>query len=290
MKANPWRLFFHLGVVVLGLAVLAVLVSSGQKDLQIVNGFVNDTATSVLKYAVIVGAVGTVAMAFVELVKAMSDALRYFHELKVQQWITDLRAMDDLFLLAIGDRRRSDALFGQPLEKMMGQIQAAANIALDFPQRYPHLYGFLTTTDVKESPKAVTGRSTDTDRARADRETWMNYVATRRKADEQRLADAEAIAKPDAEQMEAARSRIRLANLATRKLDAFQLRTQYYWDRSNQFAAVLASVGIMYYALYLAERETALTLHSFLLGVLSGAIAPFAKDLTKRLTQLSPAA
>ncbi len=45
--------------------------------------------------------------------------------------------LPELLYLAIGDKKHESVLCGQPLEKMMGQLQAAARLALDYPNRFP---------------------------------------------------------------------------------------------------------------------------------------------------------
>lgn len=70
---------------------------------------------------------------------------------------------------------------------MIGEIQPAANIALDAPDLYPALYGFLAETDVPGRPKtvvigAVLPPSTGTDRAATDREQHRRRVSARRAA------------------------------------------------------------------------------------------------------------
>lgn len=278
MKASLWRLMIHGTIALAAVAVIAQLVSGDHKDIDSINRFVSTGARKLLDYATVVAAVGTVAMAVIELIKALGDVRRFFHEWRLWLWIRDEDVLQDLLFLAIGDRSRSDALCGQPLEKMMGQIQAASHVALDFPAEHPALYEFLTMTDV---PKA----NSRLDQAAEDRDFWRYFAGGKRQPLQQGVEPR----RPDPEEQEAARARLRLSNLVSRKLDGFQLRTQYYWDRSNQLAAVIASIAIMSYALTLAELNQGITLNGLLLGLLSGALAPFAKDLTRGLAQFGKA-
>jgi hypothetical protein len=287
------RLWLHLVLVVAAIGFLAVIGSRGSgAEFKAVQNVVNSSAGNILYYALVVASVGTVSMAMVEFIKAVGNIRRYFHEWQVRRWIRDPRALLDLLFLAIGDRGRSDALFGQPIEKMMGQVQAAANVALDFPDRYSELYRFLTTTDVQAPPvrgnvnAVAAGLPTATDRAGDDREFWHRHIAASRTRQPPPAAAAAPLATPPSpDQLDAARARIRLGNLMSRKLDAFQTRTQYYWDRSNQLAAVLLSMAVMDYALVIANNGKLPTIPVLLLGLLSGAVAPFAKDLSSALAQ-----
>lgn len=68
----------------------------------------------------------------------------------------------------------------------------------------------------------------------------------------------------------------------SRKLDAFHLRTQYYWDRGNQLSAILISLGIVFAAL---SQDGELTSRKFVLGLFSGIVAPFVKGLASSLSQ-----
>ena len=294
MKDGLERLIVHIAIGVIAVIVIATLAGGDGKDLAAVNDFVSGRASKLLDYAAVVAAVGTVAMALVELIKALADVRRWYHEWKLRQWVSGKEALEDLLYLSIGDRSRSDALCGQPLEKMMGQIQAAANAALDFPAVYPSLFNFLAATDVKlpaslRRPGPPDLAAEDQDRAADDRSAWMNFVQGRKQPPAAAAMPPFPPSSPMASplEQEASRARLRLSNLVARKLDGFQLRTQYYWDRGNQLAAVVASVGIMYYALSLTNLAQGLTLHGLLLGLFSGALAPFAKDLTRSLGQFS---
>lgn len=290
------RLVLHILIGVLAVVVVMNLASGDKGQFDSIEKLVDGGAFKLLNYATVVAAVGAVAMALVELVKAMGDVRRWYHEWKLRQWLDDRRALEDLLYLSIGDRARTDALCGQPLEKMMGQVQAAANAALDFPAEYPDLFRFLTTTDLRPpseagSPFAEGIPGVGKDRAADDRSRWEFFARTREQARPAGpVASVDAAKRaPDPEEQAASRARMRLANLVARKLDGFQLRTQYYWDRGNQLASVVVSIGIMFYALSLTGMQTGsgIPLHGIWLGLFSGALAPFAKDLTRGLSQFA---
>ena len=218
-------------------------------------------------YAAAISMVSTLSMALVEFLKGVFDIRRLYHQQRLKSWVQG-KAFYDLVFLAIGDWKSLDALCSQPIEKMMGEIQPAANIALDSPDQYPELYKFLTGTDAQ-----VNGKDQAADDRRKHRERVTNPPPP--------LRAGEA---PDPEARDASKARIRLANLVSRKLDAFQLRTQYYWDRGNQFAAIALSVGICLAAL---TQDGHVTGEKFLLGVVSGIVSPFVKDLASSLASFA---
>src|SRR5438270_11469191 len=117
--------------------------------------------------ATLVAGIGALAMAIVEAVKAMLPLRASFHHDAIERWLKgqhrsfDARLMgvkfddlpsasepdtafNELVRLAIGGTAYQTALFEQAPEKMFGQIQAAVNVAMDFPDVAPKLYEFLT--------------------------------------------------------------------------------------------------------------------------------------------------
>lgn len=283
MKSFVLRYVLHFGFAAT-ILIVAILLWTNDKagNMDKVNEFTAGVGASWSNYAVTLAAVGVLAMALLEAIKGICDVRRWFHAWKLGQWIGKRSAYEELLFLAIGDRERTDALCAQPLEKMMGQIQAAANVALDFPEDSRELYRFLTTTDVLQTPGKPDAASAlaPEDRAKNDREHWAKIA----NMEGQRSLEAGG-AGPTGEELKAARARIRLANLVSRKLDAFQLRTQYYWERANQLASMLISVLIVWYALGFGTAT--FTLHSLAFGIIAGLLSPFAKDLATSLTQFA---
>src|SRR5579859_2688961 len=121
----------------------------------------------VARVAVLVAGIGALGMAIIEAVKGMFPVRALFHRSELRHWFEgthaslDVRAMGiprdampsaaqpakaytQLLRLAIGGEEYQTALFEQAPEKMFGQIQAAVNVAMDFPDLAPELYEFLT--------------------------------------------------------------------------------------------------------------------------------------------------
>lgn len=172
----------------------------------------------------------------------------------------------------------ADVLFDQPTERMLGQIQAAANLSLEFPDRYPNAYAFFTQEDLqmKLAPSAVGKRS--------DNELWADFAT--RTAREGITADEVQRLKQESDGRAASQARVRLGNLIARRLDTFQNRTQYLWARGNQSASII--VGAILTAYALTRNTTVSDAKDFVvllcLSMLAGMLAPFAKDVVTAIS------
>lgn len=71
-------------------------------------------------------------MAFIELVKGVAAFRRRFHRRKLSRWMPDHICCSELLVLADDDVQNADVLFDQPVERMLGQIQAAAKLSLEY--------------------------------------------------------------------------------------------------------------------------------------------------------------
>jgi hypothetical protein len=100
---------------------------------------VNALGSNLLLYALALAAVGTIAMGVLEMIKSVTMARMWFNRWRVSMWANTNTVLNELLLLAVGAHTDPNALYDQPAEKMMGQIQAAANLALEYPEKYPHL-------------------------------------------------------------------------------------------------------------------------------------------------------
>jgi len=234
---------------------------------------IEGASNRILDYAVLLAAVGTVTMALIELIKGVTRGRMWFHWLMVKKWIgwKNDQALNELFALAIGGSENANALYDQPTGKMLGQLQAAANVALDFPKVYPAFYEFLTAG-------AVTVGTVN------DREKWRNFS---QKIIQPRPTDASAIAAFEQDSRESTQARARLGNLVTRKLDAFQTRVEYTWARFNQLLALIAGSVFFYCVLSRTKDVTKISMFTLVVvSLMGGLIAPFAKDVVTALTGL----
>jgi hypothetical protein len=245
---------------------------------------ISDLAQTALAYAAVLAAASTVAMAFVELIKALTDLRSRFQKIALNQWLGAERPaiLPELLYLAIGDKSHESVLCGQPIEKMMGQLQAAARIALDYPEEFPKLFAFLTSSDLETAPEKSAVKAV----APQDRLTWTHHAKSVRDLSQHlKSAAPDALAQDRAEiastASDAAQARARLASLVGRKLDGLQLRVDFWWSRTNQALGIVVSV-------ILVEMLVVPHLHlepatGWVLGLLGGLLAPFAKDFSQSL-------
>jgi hypothetical protein len=155
------------------------------------------------------------------------------------------------------------ALFSLDLDRMMGHIQDAADVALRDPGRYPDLYKFLAWG------------AGDEDIAAWQREAYA------------------AAATLDAERSnERAGLYARLHGAMRRRLDGFQLYTDYRWTNFNQLAANSVGALIMLCALVVANQaagqgiDGAEWLFFVAVSLIGGALAPVAKDIVMALQRV----
>lgn len=242
---------------------------------------VNNFATGLLGYALAAAAIGTVTMALLEFLKALFFARRFYHKRRVRRWLAaasrsgDEKIYAQLLALTVGGEKNSGALFDQPTDKMMGQIQAAASVALEFPDTYKDLYDFLTAPPREEARSFAN-----------DATSWEQFS---QKLDQGAgIGQAGNAGEATEEARKAARARARLDHLVARKLDAFQVATEFWWARTNQFLALAGGTALALY-LFTKIQDTVPDLNLFersVLSLLAGLVAPIAKDLVEALSGL----
>lgn len=228
--------------------------------------FIEGLSTSIQGYAIVIASVGTLSMALVDVLKGIFRLRGLFLKSMIEKWINDQttgdknKIKDELLYLAAGDREDAVAWdwWDQPEERVFPRIHAAAQTALDFPTDYLSLYEFLT--------QGLTGSEAWTNGAK-DWRSRAGKVADQTAAND--LADI----------------RTRLGNAVTRRIETLQMKAEWYWAKASQVGAFLISLTIFiaYYCTYGISLWKAL-----LTGVLAGLLAPFAKDLVSRISQVQP--
>lgn len=255
----------------------------------------------ILRYAVTLAAIGALSMALIELLKALLSWRDRFHKRRACGWVQSVpvlgqaferihrprpdkdaafheRVYTQLIRLTTGETvgplamaspiewtpwlvSPGNALFALELEKMMGQIQDAADTALGQPHVYPELYLFLS--------------------AGADLEDIANWFGWAQQPPVRTTDDA-ALAKSQAD------TYARLRQFIRRRLDAFQLIAGYRWQTGNQVASVLLGAVLLFGSLvYLNPPQTLLRWVGFAFASLIGGImAPVAKDLVIALKRM----
>lgn len=169
------------------------------------------------------------------------------------------------------------ALFELDLERMMGQVQDAADIALNNPLLFRDLFQFIT-------------RSADP----GDVTEWLKDVET----------PMTTLAHDDPQRKVIADRYTRLKQLVRRHLDSFQIVTAMRWREWNQLWAFLVGVVLLFLAQWMtlpsagdwrwADSSTWVLPKQdgwavFKMGVgslLGGMLAPVAKDLVDALSQV----
>jgi len=253
---------------------------------QILPTIVNGFTENLLAWAVLLSAIATIVMTLVELLKGVFQ-LRLFYNFKlVRLWVKDKFAFKELLLLATGNTSFLSILFDQPTDKMMGQIQAAANVAIDFPDKFPNFYKFLTVIPSinKENESPTDNKSWDsyTDkeyRPKSDSEVWEDFSIkmTAENMESERNM-------PDSLVREATQARARIDHFTARKLDAFQTKSEYWWARFNQTVSIIGSgtfISILLVSIHANVYQIVF------LSIFGGMISPFAKDVVSGLSGLS---
>jgi hypothetical protein len=229
-----------------------------------------------LTYSLLLAAIGTLSMAFIELVKGVTGLRRHFHRRQFNRWMQDPASRKETMILTTGGMRYENVLFEQPIERMLGQIQAAANLSLEFPDRYPHAYAFFAKEDLEVKKMQTAARH------KPDSELWADFAERTARAG----VTAKAGQRLEEESRAAQQARVRLGNLIARRLDAFQNRTQYLWARGNQLAAVTTAALLTAYVLTrnkdMTGPEDVIAL--VCVSLLAGMVAPIAKDVVSAIS------
>jgi hypothetical protein len=265
---------------------------------------VSTLSGQLLQYAGVLASVSVLAVAILELLKALMGFRRRFHQYAIGRWLRRATEREEtekeFYYLAIGSHVHLDALFELELDKLMGQVQAAARIALEYPDKFTHLYDFLTCTDIELKPntpgKEHVGRTDPaTWRAKAaevrDFSIRATAASTATPAPAAAAANAmptpaSASAAPAPTTLDAAQARARLANLVSRKLDGLQMRIGYGWSRTNQAASLVISVALMIFLLDQVDGSAG-TPGKVALGIIGGLLAPFMKDFSQSLASIA---
>jgi hypothetical protein len=218
----------------------------------------------ILRWALVLAAVATVVMALLEAAKAVARLRYLYHGVLVRSWLGNA-AFGELKRLTLGRDTKPGPLLDQPTDKLMAQVQASSNLALDFPVTFPALYAFLTG-----------GPGGDA----RDAETWGAFS---------RDIESGTIIDPatDPRAASATRARARLDHVVARRLDSFQTKTEYWWARLNQLVAVGGCAWVLYYLIGDAPgADPKLKFTRLLIAIVGGTVAPVAKDVATALSSL----
>lgn len=168
-------------------------------------------------------------------------------------------------------RKPEHALFALELDRMLGHIQDAADIALSNPKRYTNLYLFMTHG---AEPQDVGD--------------WYLQADTL-----PRVMDAESVDRDEAKRR--ADLYARLHQVVKRKLDAFQLFEGDKWVNWNQLSANIAGMLVLFVTLLWVQLTGPSGAQGLSLGgiagiviasLLGGMLAPIAKDVIVALRKV----
>jgi hypothetical protein len=260
----------------------------------------------ILRYAITLAAISALSMALIETFKALFSWRDRFHKRWVRHWIQSVdvppdaftkidrppltnysdfhnRVYSQLIRLTTGEAvspsamdkdiewtpwvvSPDNALFALELEKMMGQIQDAADTALGHPDIAPELYLFLSAA------------------ASPDNDDHINWFEWAQQPPASTATDP-ALAKKQAD------TYARLRQLIRRRLDAFQLTTGYRWQTGNQVVSVLLGAAALFgFLVYLARtnlpQDPLGWVILIVVSLAGGIMAPVAKDLVIALKRV----
>lgn len=242
-----------------------------QSMLGTLRGETQSVGQAIYEYALVMAAVGTLVMALLEAVKELVRLRWWFNRWQVRRWMgSDRQALLEFHVLASGSVDSTAGLYDQPVEKMMAQVQAAGNLALEYPDVYPAAYRFFTDlSGVQKASDSQGARRLGPDDATA-------YLDLLQAGAAEQWDDLDTRKKLAFAQVKA-----RLSNLVTRKLDMFQTRTQHTWALCNQAASVLLAGLLVVYILAATTKAPPLWIAAW--GLFGGLLAPVAKDLVSGL-------
>ncbi|MEC4890104.1 MAG: hypothetical protein RI101_08580 [Nitrospira sp.] len=265
-----------------------------------VSDAISQIASFIARYAGTLAAIGTLSMALIEMFKGLLSWRDRFHKRLILDWVQNVRPPEQvlggirisreefhkklyaqLIRLTTGesispsamtepiewtpwDISPSNALFALELEKMMGQIQDAADTVLGNPHVYPELYLFLSSGS---DPKDIAN--------------WFEWA----QQPPARTTEDASLAKRQAD------TYARLRQFIRRRLDAFQLTAGYRWQTGNQVTSVALGAALLFASLVFSARNTPPQdllswIGLVLVSLIGGIMAPVAKDLVVALKRM----
>jgi hypothetical protein len=230
--------------------------------------FTRAVADYALPFLTAVAAIGTLTMAIIQAVKESFPARAWFNRPYLHGWLerkaTEYaqeakvetpsadKAHRDLLRLATSGE--DEALHDLPIEQLCGQVQAAAQVVLDYPADYSELFCCLAAHakpgDVAEMLKPVDADGKRTDAQLAARGRVLHHVQ--------------------------------------RSIDALQIAGGFKWTTLLQWISFGLSYTLTVVALvyYYGSASVATLAKIIVVGVAAGVLAPTARDLVAALEKL----
>lgn len=228
--------------------------------------FINAVGDRMTPLLLAIAGIGTLSMAVIQTLKDLTPARRRFNEWFVTRWIRarswETSAPEaEHQLIALATAGDAKAFYDLPVEQLCGQANAAAQLVLEYPDRYEAL---LRVLGASGDPRDV-GVLVEAGRARAGGEI-------------PREPSPRSQAEVDA--------RARLTSLVQRSLDALQISASAQWRFLLQAVGFLLSytftiVGVSMYSQHTASGRQIFS--TILVGLAAGFLAPIARDLVAAL-------
>lgn len=203
-------------------------------------------------------AIGTLTMAILQIVKDLTPVRSWFNRWKVGSWLKgDVGALADLVALATaGDR---GAFYDLELERLAGQISAAAGVVVDNPGLHPALLRRLAAQARDKDLQLLSDKGD---------EGWLTKLLAGPPDDYQLFLAAKA----------------RVVHQVQRNIDGFQISATFTWKTYFQVASFVISAMLTTIALWI-QGDIFQPGVIFVVSIAAGVFAPIARDLVSILSK-----
>jgi len=255
-----------------------------QSLLQNTKTTLNNASSSLTSYAVVLSALGVTSMALVQTLKDQTPLRQKYQRMRICKWLKEGETswnsksagagnahaqpaeLDMVTLAADGD---SKAFYALEIEKLCGQLNAAAQTVLDDPSNHPDLLKILASEALP-----------------ADVTTMLAGPGP----------IAVAPAPPTLQQTAYATARNRITSQIRRAVDGLQISVGGDWQTRLQQASLLLSIAMAEVIVYYSPTLRSV-LHPYwfggawfffalFLGTIGGFLAPISRDLIAALQSL----
>lgn len=251
-------------------------------EVKALDGFLGAFQTQTLAFFTAIAGVGVLSMAIIQALKDLTPIRSWFQAWWIRGWLAEKWAMTkevraalantrtastgdrsaeaDLVLLATdGD---ADALYDLAIEQLCGQMNVAAQAALDNPGRYPELL-FCLACRAQPADLDQVLHPPDAVRVQAAQEQIPPVIL-------QNYVDA----------------RNRVTQQVQRAIDAVQISLGFRWKFWLQLASFALSALIAGIGVWWADGSRTDVASTIAIALLGGFLAPVARDLVASVQQL----
>jgi hypothetical protein len=233
---------------------------------EIITGL-NEITGWVKTWAIPLAAIGAVSMALLQIAKNVLPLRRSFQRRHLCKWLGNrnqananaARAIEDLIILAAAGDDQS--FYDSPIEQLCGQIKGAVPVILDYPKLHRDLlYCLASEADEKDIQRLLDPPAVEIFLKGAHQST---------------AEEKQAIA-------EFAAAKNRVGAQVRCSVDAIQSSISFRWKYWLQLASIATSAIIGIVALYSGtspEHAPPTIEAAVIIGILSGTLAPVARDL-----------